>query len=118
VVDTQGKLGGIGVIVSGEKGKLIVDSALEGTPAERAGIKKGDEIVEVNGQLVEDLKGKALEQMRGAPGTTLLLKIRREGVKNLMDFKLVREVIKVVSVQDYQLAEGVHYFRISSFQEN
>ena len=117
-IDTQGKFGGVGVIVSQEKGKLIVVSPIEDTPAARGGIKSGDEIIEIEGQVVTNLKNDdAVDRMRGEPGSKLKLKIRRKNVAEPIHIELVREIIRVRSVRGQSLAPKFGYVRISSFQE-
>ncbi|MBM4250487.1 MAG: S41 family peptidase [Deltaproteobacteria bacterium] len=117
--DTQGKFGGVGIIVSQENQKLIVVSPIEDTPAFTAGVKAGDEIIAVDGRELTKLKNTdAVEFMRGEPGSVLRLTIRREGVKDPLNFELTREIIKVKSVRGEVLADGIHYARIASFQEN
>lgn len=118
-IDTQGKFGGVGIIVSQENGRLIVVSPIEDTPAYTAGIKSGDEIIAIDDTPLAKMKNQdAVDFMRGEPGSTLKLTIKREGVKELKEFELVREIIKVKSVREQSLGNGVHYVRISSFQEN
>ena len=118
-IDTQGKFGGVGIIVSQENGKLVVVSPIEDTPAYAAGVKAGDEIIAIDGKQLAKLKNTdAVDFMRGEPGSTLKLTVKREGVKEPIDFELTREIIKVKSVRGQTLANGVQYARISSFQEN
>lgn len=123
-IDTQGKFGGVGIIVSTEKDKdntdrLIVVSPIEDTPAYVAGVKSGDEIIAIDGKVLKSIKNAdAVDFMRGEPGSTLKLQIKREGVKDLLDFELTREIIKVKSVKGQALAPGIQYARIASFQEN
>lgn len=118
-IDTQGKFGGVGIIVSNEKGRLIVVSPIDGTPAARAGIQSGDEIVAIDGISVKELKAAgSTEKMRGPPNTELKLTIKRKGEQKELDFVLMREVIKVQSVITQSLGKGIYYARISSFQDN
>lgn len=118
-IDTQGKFGGVGIIVSSERGKLIVVSPIEDTPAYKAGVKSGDEIVAIDGAAVKDMKESvASERMRGKPDTKLKLTVKRKDVKDLLHFELVREIIKVKSVRTQDFSSGVLYARISSFQDN
>ncbi len=123
-IDTQGKFGGVGIIVSTEKDKdnnerLIVVSPIEDTPAYTAGVKSGDEIIAIDGKVLKNLKNTdAVDFMRGEPGSTLKLDIKREGTKDPLSFELTREIIKVKSVRGDQLAPGIAYARIASFQEN
>lgn len=117
--DTQGKYGGVGIIISQERGKVIIVSPIEGTPAYKAGILAGDEIIEVDGQSVGDLKGnRVLDQMRGDPGSVLKLVIKRKDSKANLTFNLKREIIKLKSVRDRLLSPEIVYTRLSSFQED
>ena len=117
-IDTQGKFGGVGVIVSQEKGKLIVVSPIEDTPAARGGIKSGDEIIEIDGHVVTNLKNDdAVDRMRGEPGSKLKLKVRRQNVTEPITLELIREIIQVKSVRGQNLAPKFEYVRIASFQE-
>lgn len=117
-IDTQGKFGGVGIIVSSERGKLIVVSPIEGTPADKAGIKSNDEIVAIDDQKVADAKGDATEKMRGKPDSEIKLSIKRPGVKKILHFNLIREIIKVRSVRSHDLGDQVLLSRITSFQDN
>ena len=115
-MDTQGKFGGVGIIVSREREKLIVVSAIEGTPAARAGIQSGDEIIAIDGQQVNVIgSGKALQKMRGEAGSKIIFVIKR-GKNEMLTFELVREVIKIKSVQTAQLSKSILYVKINSFQ--
>jgi carboxyl-terminal processing protease len=77
--DTEGKFGGVGIEVDGRGDKLIVIAPIEGSPAQRAGIKSGDQIVAVDG---EDVIGqpldKVVKKMRGGPGTKVKITVLRE----------------------------------------
>ncbi|MCX6128962.1 MAG: S41 family peptidase [Proteobacteria bacterium] len=117
--DTQGKFGGVGIIVSTERGKMIVVSPIEDTPAYRAGIKSGDEIIAIDDQQIDQIKsGDASELMRGKPDSKIKLTVRRKGEEKPLNFVLVREIIKVKSVRSADLGNGIFYARISSFQDN
>ena len=117
--DTQGKFGGVGIIVSTEQGKLVVVSPIEDSPAARAGIKTGDEIIAIDDVSIEKLKGgDATDLMRGKPDSSVKITIKRKGEAKSLVFKLVREIIKVKSVRGIDLGEEILYARISSFQDN
>lgn len=117
--DTQGKFGGVGIIVSEERGRIIVVSPIEDTPAAKAGVKAGDEIIEIDDLPISKMKGRdPVERMRGEPGSVMRLKVKRKDVTDLVQYKLVREIIKVKSVRTLPLDDGVVYARITSFQEN
>ena len=118
-IDTQGKFGGVGIIVSQERGKIIVVSPIEDTPAHKAGVKAGDEIIEIDDQPVSKFKNSdAVDRMRGEPGSLMKITIVRKDVKEPLKFKLVREIVKVKSVRGQMLEDSTLYARISSFQEN
>ncbi|SMF46051.1 S41 family peptidase [Pseudobacteriovorax antillogorgiicola] len=118
-IDTQGKFGGIGIIVSTENKRLIIVRPIEDTPAHKAGIKSGDEIIAIDGVKVEDMKGsQATEMMRGKPDTKINLTIKREKQKEPLEFTIIREIIKVKSVRSEFLGQGILYTRIASFQDN
>ena len=115
-MDTQGKFGGVGIIVSRERDKLIVVSAIEGTPAARAGIRSGDEIVAIDGHKIEVIgSDNALKKMRGKAGTKVTFVVKR-GEKKTLTFELAREVIKIKSVQTASLSQDILYVKINSFQ--
>lgn len=117
--DTQGKFGGVGVIVSQERGRLIVVSPIEDTPAFKAGMKSGDEIIAIDDVDLQKMKNSdAMDRMRGEPGSKIKMTVKRKDVAEPLTFVLVREVIKVKSVRAQTLGPGISYARISSFQEN
>jgi carboxyl-terminal processing protease len=117
--DTQGKFGGVGIIVSQERGKLIIVSPIEDTPAHRAGIKSGDEIISIDNQELGNLKNpEAVDRMKGEPGSKVKLGIKRQGEVKTLNFELVREIIKVRSVREQDLGNGIYQARVTSFQEN
>ncbi len=116
--DTKGQIGGIGITVRPEKDKLIIISPMENKPAMKKGIKAGDEITAINDIPVTKLGTDVLELMRGEPGTSIKLTIRRKDVEKLMEFNLIREVIQINSVNSERLGDGLFYSRISLFQEN
>jgi carboxyl-terminal processing protease len=116
--DTHGEFGGVGIEVTLEEGTLIVVSPIEGTPAQKAGIRARDLIVRINGKSIQDLNlMEAVRLMRGPTGEKLTLSIRREGADNLLEFELVRETIKVNSISGKTLEPGYGYARITQFQE-
>jgi carboxyl-terminal processing protease len=116
--DTEGEFGGIGIEVENKSDRLIVLATIEGSPAERAGIRSGDHIVGVDGKDPGSVPlDKLVKQLRGAPGSHVKVAIRREGAPDLLFFDLVREVIHVPSVASKLLAGNVAYVRIRQFQE-
>ena len=117
--DTKGEFGGLGLVVSLKDKVLIVISPMEGTPAEEAGIKGGDKIVEIDGVSTQDITfSDAIEKMRGKPGTEVTLSIIREGEDKILSFTIKRAVIEIENVKDaLMLEEAIGYVRIVDFGE-
>ena len=113
-IDTKGKFTGIGIHITMKDGFVTVISPIEDTPAYNAGIKAQDRIVKVDGKPVKDLR-EAVNMMRGPKGTKVLVSIMREGVKDPIDFELIRDVIPVISVKAIDLKPGYGYIRLSQF---
>ncbi len=118
-MDTQGQYLGIGIEISVKGGALHVIAPLDDTPAERAGIKAGDNIIKINDVSTRDITlADAVKRMRGEPGTIIKLTILREGEDKVMDFLVKRDKIKAKSIKEAKLLTGnVGYIRISAFQE-
>ena len=117
--ETEGKFGGVGIEVDARGDTLTVIAPIEGSPAFRAGIRSGDKIVAVDGEVSQGTSfDKVVKKMRGAPGTHVKLMVRREGVKELLTFDLVREIVHVPSVSGKLLDGRVAYVRVKQFQEH
>ena len=116
--DTQGRFGGLGIEITVKGGILTVVSPIEDTPAFKAGIKPGDQIFKIEDEFTKDMSlVDAVKKMRGLKGTKINLTIRREGVSDLLDFSMVRDVIRVHSVKSRSLEPGYGYIRLAQFQE-
>ena len=117
--ETSGKFGGLGIEVGMEFGVVKVITPMDGSPAEREGVKAGDYIVKINETQVQ---GKtlleAVELMRGPVGSSLEITVRRKGVKKALVFEIEREIIEVKSVKSKIIDENVGYIRLTSFNEN
>ena len=117
--ETSGKFGGLGIEVGMEFGVVKVITPMDGSPAEREGVKAGDYIVKINEPQVQ---GKtlleAVELMRGPVGSSLEITVRRKGVKKALVFEIEREIIEVKSVKSKIIDENVGYIRLTSFNEN
>ena len=118
-VDTKGEFGGIGIVITLQKGILTVISPIEGTPAYEAGLLAGDQILKVDGKSTQDMAlWEAVRKMRGPKGTAVDISVKREGVSKLIDFKLVRDIIPIVSIKSMMIKPGYGYVRITNFQNN
>ena len=116
-VQTSGKFGGLGIEVTMEDGMVKVVSPIDETPAAKAGILAGDLIVALDGEAVEGLSlNDAVEKMRGAINTPIILTIKRDKVDKPFDVKLVREEITIQAVRSRE-EDNVGYVRITSFNE-
>ena len=117
-IETKGSFGGLGIEISIKDGMLTVISPIEDTPAYKAGIKSGDQILKIDDKFTKDLSVmEAVKRMRGAKGTKVILTIMREGFEKPKEFPLIRDVIQVKSVKYKTLDDGFVYIRIAQFQE-
>ncbi len=116
-VQTKGAFGGLGIEVTQEESAIKVVTPIDDTPASKAGIMSGDTIVAIDGEVVSGLTlNQAVDKMRGAVGTPVVLKIARAKSKDTQDFKLTRAVITIKSVK-FEEKDDVGYIRISQFNE-
>ncbi len=115
--DTRGQFAGIGVEVDFRNDRVTVISPIDGSPAQRAGIRPGDVIVSIDGQAVDGKNASDLVKlMRGAPGTSVRVAVRRTGNDGLLTFTVLRRVIEVSSVLGADLEGDIAYLRIKQFQ--
>jgi len=119
IIMTTGQYGGIGTVIGvrGEDKILTVISPMEGTPAERLGIRAGDQIIEIDSMSTIGLTTEeAAKWMRGEPGTEVKLKIRRPGIEELQEYSIVREIINVKDVSTaMMLSDEIGYIRLARF---
>jgi carboxyl-terminal processing protease len=117
-VQTRGEFGGLGIEVTQEDGLIKVVTPIDDTPASRAGILSGDIISAIDGENVQGLSlNQAVDKMRGAPDTSVTLKILRGSNKDPQDIKLSRAVIQIKSVRERQEGDDIGYIRITQFNE-
>ena len=116
--ETEGRFGGLGIEITVRNGVLTVISPIEDTPAARAGVQPGDQIVGIDDQSTEELGlSDAVKQLRGPRGSSVTISVRRKGHEKLLKFTIVRDVIEISSVRAYVLEEGFLYARIAQFQD-
>jgi len=117
-VDTRGSFGGLGIEITMRDNILTVVSPIEDTPAQRAGIMPGDQIVKIEDEYTKDMPLlEAVKRMRGPEGTSITISVRREGLPSILDVKLVREIVRIKSVRKQLLEPGYGYLRVAQFQE-
>jgi carboxyl-terminal processing protease len=115
---TQGEFGGLGMEVGSEDGAIKVIAPIDDTPAARAGVKAGDLIIKIDDKLTRGLTvTEAVKLMRGKPKTAVTLTVVRKEAPQPLEFRLVRDVIRVQSVRSRMLEGGYGFVRISQFQE-
>ncbi len=114
---TSGEFGGLGIEVGLEDGFIRVIAPIDGTPAQKAGIKAGDLIIRLDDTPVKGMSlDEAVKIMRGKPGTSITLTVVREGEEKPIRITVVRAIIKVKSVRTETLEPGYGYLRITTFQ--
>jgi len=115
----EGEYGGVGLEVVGRDGWVTVITPLPGTPGTRAGIRAGDQIVEVDGKSTDGWESDAVvAELRGRPGTDVAVGIRRPGIDESIPFTITRAVIELHSVPfALELEEGVGYVPLLSVSE-
>ncbi len=118
-VETRGSFGGLGIEITIKNGVLTIVSPIEDTPAYKAGLKAGDQIIKINDDFTKDMTlTEAVKRMRGPRGSKIKLTMHRTGVPELFNVTLARDVIKIQSVKSKTIQDGYGYVRISTFQES
>ena len=117
-VETEGRFGGLGIEITIRDDVLTVVAPIEETPAFRAGVMAGDQIVLVEGESTKDMTLiEAVKRLRGPEGSEVTIGIMRPGFTEPRDFTIVRAIIKIKSVRWTQLPEDVGYIKVRSFQK-
>jgi len=115
--DTSGQFSGVGIEVDVREGVLTVLSVMDGTPAARAGILPGDQLLRIDDQPTRGMTD-YVQRMRGKRGTPVQISLLRRGQKELRTLMLVRELIKVRSVESFSLEPGYGVIKVKQFTEN
>ncbi len=116
--ETSGKFGGVGVEVDFRNDYITVIAPIEGSPAARAGIRPGDQILAIDGKPMRGERiDKLVGMMRGPSGSKVSMTVRRQGQPDPITVDLVREEIHVQSVTAKRLAGDIAYVRVKQFQD-
>jgi len=117
-IDTSGEFGGVGIEITVKEGILTIVSPIEDTPAYRAGLQAGDQILKIEEKFTKDMGiMEAVKMMRGPRGSKVSITIMRDSFEKPREFVLVREIIKIRSIKARTLEDGFGYLRVTQFQE-
>jgi carboxyl-terminal processing protease len=117
-IDTSGEFGGLGIEITVRDGILTIVSPIEDTPAFRAGLMAGDQILKIEDRFTKDMGVMdAVKLMRGPRGSKIAITIMRDSFDKPREFVLMRELIKVKSIKARTLEDGFGYVRVAQFQE-
>ncbi len=116
---TKGEFGGLGIVISLRDGRLTIISPIDGTPASRAGLEAGDVISRIGDVSTVSMPvDEAVQLLRGPRGSKVTIWVDRTGWSEPKQFSMVREQIKLESVESELLSDGVGYIKVKSFQQN
>lgn len=120
---TRGEFGGLGIVISIRDGRLTVIKPMPGTPAFKAGLKRGDQIVKIKEESTLNMPlQQAVKLLRGKPGSKVKIFIRRKSKAGTWSsprpVELTRARIHIDSVEHRMLRDGVGYIKLNSFQGN
>jgi carboxyl-terminal processing protease len=119
-IHTEGKFGGLGIQISIRDKVLTVMTPISGTPAARAGIQSGDQIVKIEGKSTAGITiDKAVSKLRGEPGTKITIMIRRKGEAKDMEYTITREIIRIKPVPFAGVIDsGIGYVHLTQFSQD
>ena len=116
--ETEGEYGGVGLELTTRGDDVVVVAPLDDTPASRAGLAPGDRLLEIDGEPVRSSReADAVRALMGPPGTKVTLKAQRSSWAQPRDFTLVRDVIRIVSVEEKLFGKKLAYVKIKTFQD-
>lgn len=118
-IHTEGKFGGLGIQISIRDKVLTVMTPISGTPASRAGIQSGDQIIEIDGKSTKGITIEAaVAKLRGEPNSDVTIKIRRKGEVKPLEYTITREIITIKSVPFSGVLENnIGYISLLTFSQ-
>ncbi|MBJ6759316.1 S41 family peptidase [Myxococcaceae bacterium JPH2] len=116
-IDTSGEFGGLGIEIARKAEHIVVVAPIDDTPAARAGIKAGDELLGIDGESTQGMDvGRAMQKMRGPAGGRVLLTVMRAGFNAPQEIAIIRDHIRIVSVEG-ALYDGIGHIKVKNFQD-
>jgi carboxyl-terminal processing protease len=117
--ETSGEFGGLGIEVTQKDGVLVIVTPIEDSPADKAGIKPGDKIVEINHEsMVGVTLEQAIDRLRGKTKSKIILGISREGLDGIKNIEITRDIVYIKPVKYELLKDQYAYVRLGQFQKN
>jgi carboxyl-terminal processing protease len=115
-LEMEGEYGGLGIYITSRDGRTIVIAPIENTPADRVGLKPLDEIVKVDEKNVIGMTSdEVVKLLRGPAGKSVKIGVRRKNEEKLLEFVIVREIIKIKTVRLEMLGGRTAYIKINQF---
>ena len=115
-LEMEGEYGGLGIYITSRDGRAIVIAPIENTPADRVGLKPLDEIVKVDEKNVIGMTSdEVVKLLRGPAGKPVKIGVRRKNEEKILDFDIVREIIKIKTVRLEMLGGRIAYIKINQF---
>jgi carboxyl-terminal processing protease len=118
-VDLSGKFEGIGAEIGLKDDVITIIAPLDGMPAQQAGLKAGDQIIKIDGELTANFTiMQAVNKIRGPKGSTVKLTIMRQSVDKPLDFTITRDLITIKSVNTEITKDNIYIIRVSNFNDD
>ena len=118
-IGTSGQFGGLGMVVGIRDGILTVISPIESTPAYEAGLRAGDQIIEIDGESTINMTlSESVSKLRGKPNTFVTIAVIKFKATEQQSLSIERKIIKIPTVDDKVLEDGIGYIKIRNFQND
>ncbi len=115
-LEMEGEYGGLGIYITSREGRTIVIAPIENTPADKVGLKPLDEIIKVDEKNVIGMTSdEVVKLLRGPAGKSVKIGVRRKDEEKILEFEIVREIIKIKTVRLEMLGGRIAYIKINQF---